>query len=362
MATVPGITERAPQRPSYVDQLDAMTKGQGLTEKSIQLVKEIVGLMGTDPSVRVTNTPASVRTAEPGSPTGTTGVPALDSPDDPKAKEADLEKLISYLQLSTDKQQAELARDRIQMQKNSMESRHTEQKQKLDKSIEEMDKAARSQLMTKIFGWMLAAIAVALAVVASVATGGLAAGPLVAALMAVGMAVMNETGVMEDLTQALAGALEDAGMSKEAAQIVAAVTMAVAMIALALATGSVAGVIQNALSTGTQAASMIAATTVQATAQSVQAGMDIAMKSMMAASVAAGGYASYRSYESGLAQSEATDADKYLQIVSQQLHESQEELQFILEKIQGCYSEIVEILDSETNTQNEIAKKMGTMA
>lgn len=363
MSTVPGINERAPQRPAFVNNLNELTKGQGLSEKSVQLVKEVAALLGTEASVRVFNSSAAARIQEPGSVTGATGIPAIDNPDHEKVKEADLEKLISYLQLETDKKQTELAKDRIELQKGELETRHTEQKEKLQKSLDEMDKAAKSSLLTKLFGWLMAAVAVAFAVVSCVATGGVAVGAVIGAVLAVGMAILNETGAMDKMTEAIADFLKDKlGMDKMAAQIVAAVTVCVATIALALAGGSVGTAVQKAIQAGAQAGTVVASTTAQATAKTIASGMDVAMKTMGVGTVAAGGYASYRGYEAGMAQADVTEANKFLALMRQKLEESQEELQAILDKIQDVYSSIIAILDSETETQKEIAGQIGAMA
>lgn len=365
MATIPGINERAPQRPVFVNQLDELVKGQGLSEKSVHLAKEVAALLGSEASVRITNKSAGIQNAQVGVPNGPTGVPALDSPDDAKAKEINLERLISYLQLETDKHQAELAKDRIELQKDELEARHKDQKEKLQTSLDEMSKASASSKFMKVFGWIMAAAAVALAVVASVATGGLAIGPMVAAAVAIGMAVMNETGAMEAMTEGLASFLENTvGMSKMAAQIVAAVTVAAVMIALSVGAGCGASAIQGAVSVGAQVGTTVAASTssLQAAAQSMQGGLDVGVKLMGLSTIGLGGYASYRGYEAGHAQADVSEADKFLAMMRQQMDESQEELQQILEQIQNTYSNIVTILDSETETQEEIAQKIGSMA
>lgn len=354
MATIPGINERAPQRPVFVNHLDELVKGQGLSEKSIHLVKEVAGLLGAESSVRVSNKPAGIQNAQVGAPNGPTGVPALDNPDDVKAKEVDLERLISYLQLETDKHQAELAKDRIELQKNEMEARHAEQKEKLQKSLNEMEKAAASSNFSRIFGWLMAAAAVVFAVVACVATGGLAAGPLIGAGIALTMCVLNETGVTQMATEKLASALENLGMSKMAAQIASSVAIAAIMIAVALGTGSIGGL--------SSAGSTAATSTVQAMAQSARSTLDIGVKLMGVVAVGAGGYAAYRGYEAGYAQADVSESEKFLAMMRQQLEESQEEMQAILDRIQQLYSDIISILGSESDTQAEIARQIGQMA
>ena len=55
MSDIPGISERAPQRPVYVNQVADMAKALGLTEDSQVLAKEIAGLLASQPNVRIQN-------------------------------------------------------------------------------------------------------------------------------------------------------------------------------------------------------------------------------------------------------------------------------------------------------------------
>ena len=54
--------------------------------------------------------------------------------------------------------------------------------------------------------------------------------------------------------------------------------------------------------------------------------------------------------------------EKFLAVMKQQLEESQEELEKILEQIQNIYSDIAAIINSAIDTESEIAQKMGQMA
>lgn len=345
MAEIPGINEQARQRPVYVNQAAEMAKGLGVTEKAQTLVKEVAGLLGSERSVRVTNA-ASMQTAEVGTPTGATGVPTLDNPDDAKAKEVDLEKLIAYLQLENDEKQAQMARERIEVQKDNLESQHNAQMEKIQKSLDEMDKAAKTSLASRIFGWLMAALAVVVAVVACVATGGVAVGAVVGAVIAVGSMILNETGAMEKITQGLSDLLQSMGMSKMAADIVASVGLTVALMAASL--GS------SALSLGTSAAN--------ATLRLVQTGLTVANTVIGVGSTITGGIGAVNNYNAGMASAELTETEKFLAQLRQQLEESQEELQAILEQLQNGYQDVLAILNSETDTQKAIAQQLGAMA
>ena len=361
MSDIPGISERAPQRPVYVNQVADMAKALGLTEDAQVMAKEIAGLLASQPNVRVQNSASPTLAGEVGSAKGPTGAPALDSPDDAKQKEVNLEKLISYLQLETDKHQAELAKDRIELQKSTMEQRHADQMALINESLEQMDKAAKSNLATKIFGWMMAAAAVALAVVACVATGGLAAGPVVGAAVAIGMCVANELGAMDKLTEKIADALKDAGMKSEAAKILASVITAVVMIAASVAAAGGAGAIQSVVKGATKGAT-VALTAAMTSAKTVQSGVQIGAGVLGVGTTVAAGVSGVMNYKSGMLQSETTEMEKFLAVMQQQLEESQEELERILSQIQDVYTDISAIINSSIDTENEIAAKIGQMA
>ena len=361
MSDVPGVNERVSYRPVSVDQVADMAKAMGLTEDAQVLTKEVAGLLASQASVRVTNTAAPAATADVGTATGATGVPALDNPDDPNQKAVDLEKLISYLQLETDKHQAELAKERIELQKGTMEQRHADQMAKINESLEQMDKAAKWNVFTKVCGWMMAAVSVALAVSACIATGGLAAGPVVGAAVAIGICVANELGAIEKLTEKIADLLEDAGMQAEAAKILASIITAVAMIAITAGLSGGAGALQGAKGTmnGVVKGTM---EVVNHAAKNVQSGLQIGAAGLGLVTTTASGVAGAMNYKSGMLQSETTEMEKFLAVMQQQLEESQEELEQIMSQIQNVYADISAIINSSIDTENEIAAKIGQMA
>ncbi len=351
MPEVPGIREVSPFKPFAINQTADMAKGQGITEKSQALVKEVVGLLATDRSVRVTNV-AGTQRGETGTVNGPTGAPSIDNPDDAVAKEIDLEKLIMYLQLANAEEQAQMAQDRINSQKDTLAASHKERMKKLTESLEKMDKAAKSKLFNKIFGWLMAAVAVVVAVAACVATGGIAVGPVIGAAIALGACILDATGAMDKITEALAKGLEKLGLSKEAAQIVASIAIAVVIMAASL----------GCCASGASVAISSVSNTVKEVAEAVQKGANIAMKLMGVASLIGSGTAAGLNYASGMSQAELTEMSKVLAMLQQQLEESEDELQKILELIQNVFTDLVAILNSETDTQKTIAQQMSQMA
>ncbi|MBP1583469.1 MAG: type III secretion system translocon subunit SctE [Victivallales bacterium] len=351
MPDTPGIREVNSFKPLFTNQVADFAKGLNINEKGQAVIKDLVSLLATDSSVRVMTNPTPAK-GSTGAATGATNTPAIDSPDDPEAKEVDLEKLLMYLQLQNAEEQAKAAQTRIESQKDTLATQFKERLEKIKETMEKMDEAAKASLFSKIFGWLMAAVAVVVAVAACVATGGLAIGPVIGAVLAVGCMVLNETGAMDEIVKALAEGLEKLGMSKEAAEIMSQVIIAVAIIAASLACcgAGVVGAVGNTLEGAAQVA------------QNIQKGADIAMKVIAGLSVVANGVAAAKNYESGTAQADLSETNKILAQLQKALEDSQDELEKILEMIQGIYSDIVAILDSSTETQSTIAQQMSQMA
>ncbi len=358
MGNVSGIGEGAALCRLAESQAAEMAKALGLAEDAQALAKEVAGLLTAQPSVRVAAPGSAGPKCEAGSVQGATGAPALDNPDDSVQKEADLERLISFLQLETDKKQAALAQERIDLQKGELEKRHSAQIAKLKESLEEMDKAARSNLFMRIFGWAMAALAVAIAVVACVATGGFAAGAVVGAVVAVGMCILNETGALDGITEKLADALKESGMSDESARVLSAIIVAAAIVAITLGAGFGANALQGLCTAGAE----VAMTSVMSTAKAVQTGLQIGAGVMGIGGTVAGGVAAYQNYKAGMLKAETTEMEKFLAVMRQQIEESQEELEAILSIIQNVYSGIAAIINSEIDAEGEIARQLGRMA
>ncbi|MBR1588118.1 MAG: type III secretion system translocon subunit SctE [Kiritimatiellae bacterium] len=355
---ISGVT---PKMPNTIDQTADLAKGLGLSGKAAETVKEVVSLLGGR-NVSV-NTTERTGNAETGRPIGATGVPALDNPADIKQIEANLEKLISYLQMDNEERQTAMAKDRIEIQKDSLDAERKSRSEKIDKALKDMDKAAESRKASKIFGWLMTALAVVAAVVACIATGGLAIGPVVGAGIAIACQVLNETGVMDKIVEKLAKGLEGLGMSKQAAQILAQVLITVAIMAASLGTGLAGGgaaAISNTIKGATQAAHAvkIAAETMD----KIRTAVAIASMVVGLASTITGGVASYRNFNAGMAQADVSETEKFIAALKQRLDESEEELKQILLQLQAAVAQVAEMLSSATDTSNEIAQNLGAMA
>ena len=344
----------SPRTTPNVDLASSLAKGLGLSEKATQAVKEVAALLGSR-SVNV-SAPAGVR-SEAGTPVGATGAPVLDNPDDEKAKEADLEKLIAYLQLENSKEQAQSAKARIESMKGELELEHKDRKEKMDKSLKDMDEAAAARKRSSFFGWLMTGLAILGAVVACVATGGLAVGAVIGAGIALTAQILNETGVMDKIVDGLSKGLQKLGMSKMAADIVAQVAITLLIVAASCGAGAAGGA-----SIGFSRAAGAIMQALKHAAEVIKPALAIATGVMGGVSTLSGGVGSYQNYKAGMSQAELTETEKFMAIMQQRLDEAQEELEAILEMIQDLIGQIAQLLSSQTDTANEIAMQMGQMA
>ena len=356
-----GITGVTPRQVSNtVNEAATFAKGLGLSEKATQAVKDVAAIL----SSRSVNVTASTgRTDGVGTADGATGTPALDSPADPKQVEANLEKLLAYLQLDNEERQAEMAKERIETQKDSMATEHKNRREKIEESLKKMDEAAKSRLANRILGWLGAIVAVAAAVAATVfavlsgGAGAVAAGFAIAgAVVAVTSLVLNETGAMDKITESLANALEKSGMSKQAAQIAAALIINLSIMAISLGCsvgGMVAGIAQS---------TKALVDTVATVAKTVQTITAIAGTAVGAGGLAAGAASTALGYKAEMSKADLSELEKIMAELQRRLEESEEELTAILEAIQNGLGQIAAILASATDTQTEIASQIGQMA
>lgn len=348
---VPGIREISAQRPSFVNSVADFAKGLNINEKGAALVKEVVGLLASEPSLRVTNATVN-QTKEVGRPIGATGTPQLDNPNDEIAKEIDGAIIFMKICGEMNEKGYDFAKDRLNTTKNLNKAHHENTMKDMKKSFEEMDAAAKSNKFSSIFGWLCAAIAVVIAVAVSVASGGIAVGPAVGALIAIAGCVLNQTGATQKITEAIAKGLEKLGMSKQAAQITAQIAFTVALMVAAIACGRIDGVVKlGELGKNiAQLASAIASAT-----KSIMIGAGVGSALM-------GGFNAKINYDALMAQKDLIEDDKFMAFITRMLEENSEEIQEILSTMNGVAEETADILSSETDTMNAIAMNIGQKA
>ena len=250
-----------------------------------------------------------------------------------------------------------MAKERIEVQKDSLETEHKERGKKIDDSIKKMEEAAKARMASRIFGWLGAILSVVAAVVATVVTGGAAAAFAIAgAVIAVTSLVLNETGAMDKMIEGLAKALEKAGMDKKKAQLAASLIINLTIMAASLVCsfgGMAAGIVQL---------SKAASDTISAVAKAVQTASSIANSAVGLGGLAAGIANTVTGYKSATAQADVTELAKIMAELQRRLDESEEELEALLQAIQNNIGQIAELLASETDTQSEIAQQIGQMA
>ena len=335
-------------------------------------LKEVVGkamevLAGANLNVTKADSTGSAGAAEKKT-TGGTNVPALDNPADSRQVALNLEKLVSYLQLDNQERQTEMAKDRINMQKDTLDAEHKDRMGQIDKSIKKMKDAESASTWSRAFSWIGAIVAVVAAAVLTVVTGGLAAGFAIAgAALAVTSLVLNETGAMDKMVNALADHMKSAhGMSKSNAKLAASLICNLTICALSLGCG-IGSMVAGAASIASTAANVAntaqkAALISESTAKTIQTVVTIANTGVTAGSLLTAGISVYYNKRSDDAKADTTEMEKFITQLQQRLEESEEELQQLLEQIESGLSSIGQMIGSSTDTSDEIARNLGTMA
>ena len=297
--------------------------------------------------------------------------PELDAPEvkENEIDAADLAKLVALLKLETDEKQATEARKRIDAQQQEIKDRSAERLAKIDNSLKEMDKAAKASLFMKVFGWIAVGIAVLAAIGASVVSGGVALGPVVGAVLALTMQLLNDNGVMEDLTQGLADFLEDKlHFSKQAAQIVAAVTIAIAQIAVSIGGGCGANAAAGALSNSTKAITTMAnvmqkaSTLLETTVSNLKLyalGLSLIMGTLGLCGQIQSADANYGA---GMAEADLTHFEALLAMLKQQLDDSEKDLEELIQMLANGPTQIAQLIEASLESQELIANNIGQMA
>ena len=167
-------------------------------------------------------TPQKTRPTPEGTPppkinldTGPDSIPKLDLPTMQIDALGDVADKFLALKLKTSDQQLAGSMKDVQDRGAVMKSKNADISNKLNEAAQKIAEAEKAQAAMKALSW----IAVALSILFAIFTGGV--GAIVGAAVATTMAVLNETGVMTKLTDAIAKGLEGTGdppMSSELAK------------------------------------------------------------------------------------------------------------------------------------------------
>jgi len=340
--------------------LEQATKLAGDSTNAKEVISKAVEVLA-GASVTVTRSDDTTATGTGEKKTmGATSVPALDNPDDTAQKEANLSKLISYLQLDNEERQTEMAKERIELQQQTIDSEHEGRMNEIESSIQKMKDAEKASLASRIFGWIGAALSVVAAVALTIVTGGAAAGFAIAgAVLAVSSLVLNETGAMDSITKSLTDALVGAGMSKNNAKLAASLFINLAIVALS-AGCSIGGMVSGISS----AANGIVKLSESALniAKTVQNSITVASSAVGVCSLASGGVSTYYSYKSESAKADVTELQKFITTLQQRLNESEEELKQLLQQLESGLGMVANMVSSATDTSDAIAQNLGHMA
>ncbi len=316
---------------------------------------ELSALLGAGANVMVTRATGATGAAR----TSTVSVPELDEVDEAKAAKADLEALIAYLKMETDEKTAETQSKRIDSLKGQLESAHTSQMEKINKSIEEAKKQEAAAKAQKALSWLGAIFAVFVAVVVTVCTGGLAAGFAIAgAALAVSSAVLSTTGATSKIQKWMANTLQDMhpDWSKQKCQAWAQGIFGGCELVLGLATAIGGGV--SAAKAAAKGVTGIVKLS-QTAAKVFRVGMYVKDGVMQAANLTTTTLSTAFGYSAGLAQADTTEAQEVLVKLQKFLEENEDDLQQILEQLANAGSDMLELLESKTDTLNKISQEIG---
>ena len=336
-------------------QITEMAQNAGVdTQKILEAAQVIASLLGgSNVEVSQTNGVEGRAGANP-----TTSVPELDEADAEKAGKADLETLVAYLQMKMDEKMADTQKTRINSLKGQLESAHDTQMEKINKSIkkaQEQEKAAKAQ---KAFGWLSAIIAVVVAIVVTVTTGGLAAGFAIAgAALAVTSSVMNETGATKAICKAISKSLQEhQGLSKTKADAAAQGIFAGCELILGLACG-IGGGVASARMAAKAAAD--GAKVLSAAAKVSKLVISISSGVIQAGGLATSAATTALGYQAGKAQADTTENQEYLVKLQKMLEECEEDLEAILDQLMSAGTDMLALLESQTDTANKITQEIG---
>lgn len=308
-----------------------------------------------------------------------------------KSMVLNLEKLLLEKQLETNENVSKYTRNRIDTEKATLERRHKEMRNKIQKNIEAMEDAARNKLIMKIFGWVMVAAMVALAVftagtslaaagaaasamttATAAGTAGVAAGTAagvgaataattatvtisttkvvmlcISAALALANQIMEETGVTEKMIKDLAAHFRAQG--DKDAQLKAQLIVSLGMM-LAIAIPGIAG-----------GGAVTQALTFMKAVKALKLAIPISMSAMGAGALVQQGFSIAANYKAGMAEADVSELRALVQLVQQMIDETQEEMEEIIQKIQDLIGKMFEIIKSKMDAESEIANNIGRM-
>ena len=216
--------------------------------------------------------------------------------------------------------------------------------------------------MSRIFGWIGASLSVVAAVALTLVTGGAAAGFAIAgAVIAVSSLVLNETGAMDKITEAIVDKLMEANPNMSRSDAMLKASLIVNLTIMGLSIGCSVGGMVSGIASAANGVLKLSKTAIDV-AKTVQNAVTITSTGVAVGALAAGGANTYFTHRSENAKADVTELEKFITMLQQRLDESQEELQILLQQIEAGIGKIAELIASSTDTSDEIARNLGQMA
>lgn len=281
------------------------------------------------------------------------GVPELDPPNISSQSVDDLVNGFLALRLKTGDQQLRSSLGDVKDKGAQMKAKNAEISEALSKASEKLGDAEKSQTAMKVLSWIAVAASVALAV----ATGGV--GAIVCAAVAVTMATLNETGVMQKATDAIAKGLEGTGsppMSASDAKKWAQGIMIGITIAVSVATIGVGWA-----TSGTQIASLAAklpAMVGPEMAQKIITGVKVAQALMSIGQGTTGIVGGVNRFEGMNEQAKVMDSKAFLQRLQQKLQDEQDLIKNIVELMNSTTDKVIEAMEGQSETMHDVIQQM----
>jgi hypothetical protein len=234
----------------------------------------------------------------------------------------------------------------VQFTGEARKAKNEELAQKAAEAQKKIEESKTGSLVAKIFGW----IAVGLTVLAAIATGGALAG--VAAAVAVTMAVLSETGVMQKMTDAIAEGLMKEGISEDSAKKQAAfITMYISICVSLLTLGA------GAASAGAKVAE--AAVKVAQIANTIGTAAKFGQGAATVAQASSQIYAGVKQFQAAGAQADSAEIRKFQAKLQQLLDDEMDSIQAMIQDMNEANSRMLKILSGQTETSRNIISHMG---
>lgn len=291
---------------------------------------------------------------------------------DPQHFNACIDRLIAYLQVENDELMIQLGVERLDQNKASFDARHKAQLSKIDKQISEMRADESASTLSKIFKWIGVGIAIAAATVAAtiatVVTAGAgsvsygAVAMIIASVTGLGSATvlgLDAGGVLEKLKESKTKEYMQQGMSRAEAE------KAASKIVMGISLGSAIlnAIVQVAAAVFTGFAGFAGlAKAVEDVVKTVQQVSQAVMGALQGAQSIGTGVAdtikANAEYNLAVASADVKRADARLKEAKEFLNQNVEEIQDLMERMEGHFRAYRAVIASKAATLLHLAENI----